>query len=863
MSRGYGGAVMKVFGAKDHTITVTAVHDVTPHYRRITFDAPTFFDGKTIEPACFVRLWAPEPDGSGREHQRGYTLIDPEPDAGRFSLEFLLHEPAGPASAWARKARPGDSIELCWWASPHFVTPDPAPDGYLLIGDAASVPGINAIIATIPDTTPVQVLLEQFHDHDLAIPIAEHPRCTVTWQPATGDPAMLGRAIGERDWSNWFAWVTGETATFKHVRARLKELGFPKPDVHGRAYWSKGKAMGTDRDRTAAPATEPAAAPTAAGPAGAVAAAPVTPVAAAPALAEVAAPATGRWRSRAGARLLAPLKSRLVLAGLFQTVVSMLQLAPYVLLVELCRRLLAGDGDLAGLAVLAVILMGAGATLAGLLVLAMHVVDARFGHQVRTAVVDKLSRLPLGWFSEHSSGRVKKAVQDDSADLHYLVTHAVLDVVAALAAPLAVLVYLATVSGWLTVILVLPLIAFLLLTARMVQMSASQLARFTTWEAQVGSEAVAYLDGLTVVRAYDAGPAGGFRANLAERARFLDAWQRPLSSRKTYLDLMTRPLTTLLLIIVAGGLLAGAGLLETADLLPFLMLGVTFGSQLLAAAYGLGSVREAQAAAQRIGLLLDEPELARPEKPRTPPGDRHSVRFDDVRFSYDGRHTVLDGVDLQLTPGTVTALVGPSGAGKSTLAALLARFHDPVAGRITIDGVDLRDLPADELYRKVGFVFQDVMLVRGTVHDNIALARPDATREQVEQAARAAGIHDRITRLPSGYDTHDVRLSGGEAQRLTIARTLLADPGIIVLDEATAYADPESEHHVQQALSRLAVGRTVLVIAHRLHTVTGADNIVVLDGGRVVQHGRHPDLLAAPGLYRDLWQAARPEKVPA
>ncbi|MFC0529728.1 ABC transporter ATP-binding protein/permease [Phytohabitans kaempferiae] len=841
MARGYGGAVMKVFGAQEHTITVTAVHDVTPHYRRITFAAPTFFDGKTIDPANFVRLWAPDPDGSGREHQRGYTLVEPDPDTGSFTLEFLLHEPAGPASAWAREAEPGDTIAMSWWASPHFVTPDPAPDGYLLVGDAASIPGINAILATIPDTTPVQVLLEQFHDDDRDIPLAAHPGRTVIWQPAGGDPATLARAIGERDWSNWFAWVTGETASVKHVRARLRELGFPKPDVHGRAYWSKGKAMGKDRERPAAPAE----------------AAEVAEVATSP-------PATaGRWRSRAGARLLAPLKSRLILAGVFQAVVTLLRLAPYLVLVELCRRLLADDDGLAGLGVLALVLMGAGTTLAGLLVVAMHVVDARFGHQIRTAVVDKLSRLPLGWFGEHSSGRVKKAVQDDATDLHYLVTHAVLDVVAALAAPLAVLVYLATVSGWLTAILIVPLIVFLLLTARMVQGSASELARFTTWETRVGAEAVAYLDGLTVARAYDAGPAGGFRANLAERARFLDAWQRPLSSRKTVLDLMTRPLSSLLLILTAGGLLVGAGALEPVDLVPFLLLGATFGSQLLAAAYGMGSVREARAAAQRIGLLLDEPELSRPERPAELAGDRHVVRFDGVGFSYDGRHSVLEDVDLRLAPGTVTALVGPSGAGKSTLAALLARFHDPSRGRITIDGVDLRDVSPTDLYRRVGFVFQDVMLVRGTVHDNIALARPDATREQVERAARAAGIHDRITRLPSGYDTHGARLSGGEAQRLTIARTLLADPGILVLDEATAYADPESEHHVQQALSRLAAGRTVLVIAHRLHTVTGADNIVVLDGGRVVQQGTHHDLLATPGLYRELWQAASHERVTA
>ncbi len=834
MGRGYGGAVLKAFGAQEHTLTVVAVEDITDHFRRLTFDAPTFFDGKPLEPGCFVRLWAPDPDKPGREHQRGYTVVDPDPQRLRFSLDFLLHQPAGPACRWATHARPGDTIQMSWWASPHFAVPDPAPDGYLLIGDAASVPGINAILAELPPTATVEVLLEQFHDHDRLIPLAEHPAATVSWLPTTG-PHTLADAIGERDWSNWYAWVTGETAAVKQVRARLKELGFPKSDVHGRAYWTKGKAMGTDREQEART--------------------PAAPKLAAAVAAKVA------WRSRAGARLLAPLGSRLLVAGLFQAVVTLLQLAPYLLLAELCRRILAGQGDLARLGLAALVLMGAGAALAGLLVTAMHVVDANFGHQVRGQVIGKLSRLPLGWFTERSSGRVKQAVQDDTTDLHYLVTHAVLDVVAALVAPLAVLVYLFTVSAPLAAVLLVPLLLYFILTGRMVQLSASQLAQFTVWEARVGSEAVAYLDGLAVVRTYDAGPAAGFRATLAERAAFLNAWQRPFTGRKTVTDLVTRPLTSLLLILTAGGLMKAAGILTATDLIPFLLLGVTFGGQLLAAGFGLSSVREAQQAAQRIGLLLAEPELPGAAQPKALTGERHTVRFDGVGFSYDGRHQVLQGIDLELAPGTVTALVGPSGAGKSTLAALLARFHDPSQGSITINGTDLRELSFEELYRTVGFVFQDVSLVAGSVHDNIALARPQATREQVVAAATAAAIHDRVMALPAGYDTVDARLSGGEAQRLTIARALLADPRVLVLDEATAFADPESEYQVQQAISRLIADRTVLVIAHRLHTITGVDAIAVLDAGRMAQLGTHAELLATPGLYRELWQAAQLHEV--
>jgi ATP-binding cassette subfamily B protein IrtA len=317
----------------------------------------------------------------------------------------------------------------------------------------------------------------------------------------------------------------------------------------------------------------------------------------------------------------------------------------------------------------------------------------------------------------------------------------------------------------------------------------------------------------------------------------------------------------LLLITVAGGLMLSAGIVTAPDLLAFLLLGVTFGGQLLAMGYGLSSVRDSRNAAQRIGLLLTEAELPSAAEPKTLTGERFTVGFEDVSFSYDGQHQVLQDVNLTLSPGTVTALAGPSGAGKSTLAALLARFHDPTRGRVTLNGIDLRDLSLEELYRTVGFVFQDVSLVHGTVHDNIALGRPGATREEVVAAAVAAGIHERVTALPNGYDTVDARLSGGEAQRLTIARVLLADPRVLVLDEATAFADPESEYQVQQAISRLIADRTVLVIAHRLHTITGVDAIAVLDGGRIVQRGTHPELLATPGLYRELWQAAQLHEV--
>ncbi|WP_024800454.1 ABC transporter ATP-binding protein [Nocardia sp. BMG51109] len=566
-------------------------------------------------------------------------------------------------------------------------------------------------------------------------------------------------------------------------------------------------------------------------------------------------------------QVLAPVNGVLTLASLVIVVASVCFVVPFILIVEACREMLStpvDSGRVWWLVISAiVVLVLRGLLQAGALVWS-HLVDAKFQLSLRQLLAAKLTRVPLGWFTDRSSGEVKRTLQDDVEALHYLVAHARLEFVGAVTVQLVALIYLFTVDWRLTLVLLIPL--FLYTRALAAMMGAGHRDRLMVFlgaERKIEESIIEFVDGIQVVRAFGQARKAHntFQEAVDKTAASLLAWKTPMTRLQSAAEILLTPVFMMLVLIVAGLGLVELSWIEPADVLPFLLLGVGLGSALLGIGYDGQALREGAAAALRLHQLQQTPELkVRADAVPAPSGtDRTGlpVRFEGVSFGYRKDRTVLRDIDIELEPGTITALVGPSGSGKSTLARLLPRFYDVTDGRITIGGTDLRDFSTEALYHTVGFVLQDVRMIRGTIRENIRLARPDADDADVERVARAAQIHDRITELPRGYDSEigtDAILSGGEAQRLSIARTLLADTPVLVLDEATAFADPESEAAVQDALAVLVADRTVLVIAHRLHTITGVDRILVLDNGVLAESGDHATLSRAGGLYQRLWE---------
>ncbi|MEP9395305.1 ABC transporter ATP-binding protein [Gordonia sp. VNK1] len=594
--------------------------------------------------------------------------------------------------------------------------------------------------------------------------------------------------------------------------------------------------------------------------------APPSPVATAPD-ADTDAHARARENSGALRELLAPVRSRVRLGQSLQLLASAATVVPFIGIVELGHTLLTpGPVDESRVWVIVVIVVAglvARGLFGGAALGVTHYADIDLQAILRRRIVAKLGRLPLGWFSANTSGVVRKTVQHDVGELHYLVAHADVETTAAVATPLFALIYCFVLDWRLGLLAIATLPLYAIAYAWMIRDSSAQQAKMNASLEKISATIVEFVTGVAVVKTFG-------RTGRAHQA-FIDAadefnddfegYIRPMLRIEALAGVMLSAPLILLVNLGGGYWFVREGWVAPIDMLGATLIAMVLPSTLMAAMMAMHNRQQAAAAAGRIVDLLTLPELPITAHPVVP--ESNSVVIDAVSYTYPDTGqgngvTALREVSLTLPAGSLTAVVGPSGSGKSTLATLIPRFVDPDAGRVTIGGVDVRDIDPEVLYRHVGFVLQDVALLELTVAENIRLGRPDASDAEVEAAARAGRIHDRIVALPRGYHSVigvDAHLSGGEAQRVAIARALLCDAPILILDEATAFADPESEADIQQAISTLIAGRTVLVIAHRLGSITHADSIVVLESGRIAERGTHDQLLAAGGSYAALWAA--------
>ncbi|MEL6397666.1 MAG: ABC transporter ATP-binding protein [Cyanobacteria bacterium J06607_6] len=476
---------------------------------------------------------------------------------------------------------------------------------------------------------------------------------------------------------------------------------------------------------------------------------------------------------------------------------------------------------------------------------------------VRTAMAEHLAQVPLGYVVTTGSGAIKKWVQDDVQSLHAFVADSTPLIGQAYAIPILSLIALFG-ADWrlgLVTLAVLPVgMIFIRLALRDY---AEQRLAYDRANEQINGVIIEFVQGMQVVRTFDDGS-----SSFARFQQSLDAFTQKLRdwNAKTQLSgrlgtLLFEPLPTLLVVSAVGTGLMIQGTLTFPRLLVFLLLAPRLCGAFKPIFTLSYFINQANAGALRISSVLAEPALPQPEQPKVP--QDASIAFNHVTFFYGEGRPALRDVSLTIPAGTVTALVGPSGAGKTTLARLIPRFWDVTDGAVQIGGVDVRQMTSETLMSRVSFVFQDTFLLHDTIRNNIKLGRPQATDAEVAAAAQAAQAHEFILTLPNGYDTiageRGARLSGGQRQRITIARAILQDNPIVVLDEATAFADPENAALIQAAIAALTQGKTLVVIAHRLPSIMSADQIAVLDRGRLVELGKHDELVAANGVYARLW----------
>lgn len=498
-----------------------------------------------------------------------------------------------------------------------------------------------------------------------------------------------------------------------------------------------------------------------------------------------------------------------------------------------------------------------------LALLCTHYCAFRTARNLKSRAMHRLMELPIGTVRQIGSGKIRRIVDDGSAQTEAYLAHQLPDLTGAFVTPIAVLLLLLFFDWRFGLISLIPMgIGAVCLSQMAGPQLKEKLDQYQNALGDMNNEAVEYVRGIPVVKTFQQS-VFSFKNFHEATLRFKD-WSvsYTISLRLPMCGYTTAINSAFVFLIMAGVLLigdlsAGEQALDTAlDLVFYLLFTPVCVTMMDKIMHSSENTMLAKDAIERILAIMREEELPQPKQPKMPQDT--SVEFDNVSFSYrkDGKNA-LEHVSFRIEPGTCTALVGESGGGKSTVASLIPRFFDVDQGSIRIGGVDVREINTEELMRQVSFVFQDSHLFKTTLLENIRAGRPSASREEVMRVALEAQCEDIIEKMPQGLDTvvgeKGVYLSGGECQRIALARALLKDAPIVVLDEATAFADPDNEARIQKAFEKLIRKKTVLMIAHRLSTVCGADQILVMRAGTIAERGTHQELLAQNGIYSKMW----------
>ncbi len=550
---------------------------------------------------------------------------------------------------------------------------------------------------------------------------------------------------------------------------------------------------------------------------------------------------------------------------LLSAVNGLLSLLPFVFVWLVVRTLLVSGGRIADTPVLTYAIYAFAVSVLGVLLyfvglMLSHLTAFRVETSMRRKAMEKMMTLPLGFFDTQNTGRMRKIIDEDSGQTHTFVAHILPDVAGSVVAPIGIIILLLVVDWQLGIASIIPILCAFGIMGHMMNPKFNQFQRtYLDAQEKMSSEAVEYVRGIPVVKVFKQ-TVFSFKKFYNSIISYRDlvikytlSWRSPMSAYTVAINAFAFFIVPTGIIMIGHG---GETAIIISDIFLYVLIAPSISANIMKMMHMSQNIFLANEAMTRLETLTDSPVLQESENPLEIKA--FDIRFDDVSFRYDGADKdALSHINLTIPQGATVALVGASGGGKTTLARLVPRFRDVREGSLSIGGVDVRQIDKEELMRKVSFVFQNTRLFKTSILENIRYGSPDATLEQVNRAIDLSQSREIIDRLPQGLDTligaEGTYLSGGEQQRIVLARAILKDAPIVILDEATAFADPENEQLIRQALRNLTKGKTVLMIAHRLTTVRDADSIVVLDKGQILEQGTHDELMKHKKTYYNMW----------